>query len=183
MGVWSAIAAADRTGPVCLVEKYTEGHARGSSHGDGRIYRFAYADEIYVDMMYLSLSYWGELNNATSKVLAHTGGVSLYSGQGGNYDSHGGLDDLIKIYKKKGPWRREIIQRSSRSAFSSRRRRTRRRCTRRTLGSCSPTSRSVWKSTSVPGAGSVEGDEPASPRHRASVASMAWRTTRRTWEI
>ena len=44
--------------------------------------RFAYADEIYVDMMYLSLSYWGELNN-DEQVLAHTGGVSLYSGQGG----------------------------------------------------------------------------------------------------
>ena len=102
MGVWSAIAAARQNRTVCLVEKYTEGHAMGSSHGDGRIYRFAYADEIYVDMMYLSLSYWGELNNATSKVLAHTGGVSLYSGQGGNYDSHGGLDDLIKIYKKRG---------------------------------------------------------------------------------
>ena len=102
MGVWSAIAAARQNRTVCLVEKYAEGHARGSSHGDGRIYRFAYADEIYVDMMYLSLSYWGELNNATSKVLAHTGGVSLYSGQGGNYDSHGGLDDLIKIYKKRG---------------------------------------------------------------------------------
>ena len=53
-------------------------------------------------MMYLSLSYWGELNTATSKVLAHTGGVSLYSGKGGNYDSHGGLDDLLKIYKKRG---------------------------------------------------------------------------------
>ena len=102
MGVWAAIAAARQNRTVCLVEKYAEGHARGSSHGDGRIYRFAYADEIYVDMMYLSLSYWGELNNATSKVLAHTGGVSLYSGQGGNYDSHGGLDDLTKIYRKRG---------------------------------------------------------------------------------
>ena len=102
MGVWSAIAAARQNRTVCLVEKYTEGHDKGSSHGDGRIYRFAYSDEIYVDMMYLSLSYWGELNNATSKVLAHTGGVSLYSGQGGNYDSHGGLDDLIRIYKKRG---------------------------------------------------------------------------------
>ena len=102
MGVWAAIAAARQNRTVRLVERYDEGHARGSSHGDGRIYRFAYADEIYVDMMYLSLSYWGELNNATSKVLAHTGGVSFYSGQGGNYDSHGGLDDLTKIYRKRG---------------------------------------------------------------------------------
>ena len=35
----------------------------------------------------------------------------------------------------------------------------------------------VWKSTSVSGAST--GEEPASPRHRAGVASMAWRTTRR----
>ena len=41
------------------------------SHGDGRIYRFAYADEIYVDMMYLSLSYWGELNDATTALYAN----------------------------------------------------------------------------------------------------------------
>jgi len=32
-------------------------------------------------------------------------------------------------------------------------------------------SRAVWKSTSVSG-----GEEPASPRYRAGVASMAWRT-------
>ena len=35
----------------------------------------------------------------------------------------------------------------------------------------------VWKSTGVSGARS-SGEEPASPRHRAGVASMAWRTTR-----
>ena len=51
---------------------------------------------------------------------------------------------------------------------------------------------SVWKSTSVSGApkkpfldddaavlAPSSGDEPTSPRHRAGVASMAWRTTRR----
>ena len=47
---------------------------------------------------------------------------------------------------------------------------------------------SVWKSTSVSGAflgdgaavlAPSSGEEPASPRHRASVASMAWRATRR----
>ena len=35
-------------------------------------------------------------------------------------------------------------------------------------------SRAVWKSTSSPSSG----EEPASPRHRAGIASMAWRTTR-----
>ena len=44
----------------------------------------------------------------------------------------------------------------------------------------------VWKLTSAPGAlgddaavlARSSGEEPASPRHRAGVASMAWRTTR-----
>ena len=164
----------DRTGPSAS-SKYDEGHDKGSSHGDGRIYRFAYADEIYVDMMYLSLSYWGELNNATSKVLAHTGGVSLYSGQGGNYDSHGGLDDLIKIYGSGASRTRSYLGRSSRSASpSSPRRRTRRRCTSRTLGSCSRTSRSVWKSTSVSGA---LAPSVVRNRHRHAIehASRRWR--------
>merc|ERR1712093_313441 len=55
-------------------------------------------------------------------------------------------------------------------------------------------SRAVWKSTSVSGAqfftksflgddaavlARSSGEEPASPRHRAGIASMAWRTTRR----
>ena len=47
--------------------------------------------------------------------------------------------------------------------------------------------RAVWKSTSVSGAllgddvaalARSSGEEPASPRHRAGGASMAWRTTR-----
>ena len=49
--------------------------------------------------------------------------------------------------------------------------------------------KSVWKSTSASGAllggddaavlAPSSGDEPASPRHRAGAASMAWRSTRR----
>ena len=58
-----------------------------------------------------------------------------------------------------------------------------------------PLFRTVWKSTRVSGARQFftksprgdgaavlarsSGEEPASPRHRAGVASMAWRTTRR----
>ena len=55
MGVWSAIAAKRRCKAVCLLEQYDAGHRHGSSHGDGRIYRFAYQEELYVDMMNLSL--------------------------------------------------------------------------------------------------------------------------------
>ena len=41
------------------------------------------------------------------------------------------------------------------------------------------TYRAVWKSTSASGHPS-SGEEPTSPRHRAGVASMAWRSTRRS---
>ena len=40
------------------------------------------------------------------------------------------------------------------------------------------TYRAVWKSTSALGHPS-SGEEPTSPRRRAGVASMAWRSTRR----
>ena len=39
-------------------------------------------------------------------------------------------------------------------------------------------SAAVWKSTSASGA-PASGGEPASPRHRAGVASMAWQTRRK----
>lgn len=116
MGVWSAIAAARQNKSVCLVERHAAGHAQGSSHGDGRIYRFAYADEIYVDMMYLALAYWGELN-ANKTVLAHTGGVSLYSGAGGNYDSHGGIEALEAMYAKRGLAHERLSRRQLRARF------------------------------------------------------------------
>ena len=48
---------------------------------------------------------------------------------------------------------------------------------KRTLGNYKHAwSSSVWKSTS---AGSVSGERPTPARHRAGVASMAWRTARR----
>ena len=44
------------------------------------------------------------------------------------------------------------------------------------------TYRAVWKSTSASGHALApsSGEEPTSPRHRAGVASMAWRSTRRS---
>ena len=38
--------------------------------------------------------------------------------------------------------------------------------------------RAVWKSTSVSVMIPSSGEEPTPPRHRAGVASMAWRSTR-----
>ena len=173
MGVWAAIAAARQNRTVCLVERYDEGHARGSSHGDGRIYRFAYADEIYVDMMYLSLSYWGELNNATSKVLAHTGGVSLYSGQGGNYDSHGGLDDLTKIYRKRGLAHEKLSRKKLKERFPQF------SAPKNTTALYQPDFGVLFAddvaNQRVGCTGSVDGEEMTEHRHAIEQASRRWR--------
>ena len=78
MGVWSAIAAARQNRTVCLVEKYAEGHARGSSHGDGRIYRLAYTQDHYVDMMLHALPLWQQLEAEIGRpLMARTGGLSI----------------------------------------------------------------------------------------------------------
>ena len=49
LGVWSAVEAAKQNASVALLDQYDAGHGKGSSHGDGRIYRFAYAEDLYVD--------------------------------------------------------------------------------------------------------------------------------------
>ena len=44
MGSWTAARAAARGAKVCLLDQYDAAHSRGSSHGDGRIYRMAYEE-------------------------------------------------------------------------------------------------------------------------------------------
>ena len=44
-----------------MVDQFERAHTRGSSHGDGRIWRMAYEEDLYVDMMELSLKFWNEL--------------------------------------------------------------------------------------------------------------------------
>eukprot|EP00929_Paragymnodinium_shiwhaense_P011188 TRINITY_DN11666_c0_g1_i2.p1 TRINITY_DN11666_c0_g1~~TRINITY_DN11666_c0_g1_i2.p1 ORF type:complete len:456 (+),score=65.97 TRINITY_DN11666_c0_g1_i2:52-1419(+) len=58
MGAWTAARAASKGASVALVEQYTRDNSRGSSHGDGRIWRKAYQEDLYVDMMELSLTHW-----------------------------------------------------------------------------------------------------------------------------
>lgn len=44
-----------------LIEQFEPGHRRGSSHGDGRIIRYAYAEPEYVAMARLAYPLWEEL--------------------------------------------------------------------------------------------------------------------------
>lgn len=79
MGAWTACMAARTGASVALADQFDANHAQGSSHGDGRIYRLAYTDDIYVDMMLHSLPLWNELSARCHKpLIARTGGLNIY---------------------------------------------------------------------------------------------------------
>jgi sarcosine oxidase len=61
---------------VALVEQFAQGHARGSSHGASRIFRYAYADPRYVRMVQAALPLWRELeDDVDTTLLEITGGL------------------------------------------------------------------------------------------------------------
>ena len=61
MGSATAWWLARRGRSVVVAEQFEQGHVRGSSHGDVRIFRLAYADPAYVAMCRQSLDLWREL--------------------------------------------------------------------------------------------------------------------------
>ena len=92
MGVWTAIALAKRGASVCLAEQFAPAHEKGSSHGDGRIYRLAYTEDIYVDMMRQSLPMWHDLQDFAQTPLLHeTGGLNIAPVDSGLLDEQGAL--------------------------------------------------------------------------------------------
>merc|ERR1719160_152702 len=96
MGVWTAIMAARRGASTVLAEQFQPDHHQGSSHGDGRIYRLAYAEDVYFDMMMHSLPLWRELQTSTKdKVIATTGQLNLAP------ENHARLSDLEMLYKRR----------------------------------------------------------------------------------
>ncbi len=59
-----------------LLEQFEQGHVRGSSHGQTRIFRLAYDDRRYVRMAAQALPLWRELeDDADRTLLVTTGGV------------------------------------------------------------------------------------------------------------
>jgi NADPH-dependent 2,4-dienoyl-CoA reductase/sulfur reductase-like enzyme len=46
MGASAAVSFARRGRKALLIEQFEPGHDRGSSHGDGRIYRYAYREQV-----------------------------------------------------------------------------------------------------------------------------------------
>ena len=61
---------------VVAFEQFAIGHVRGSSHGQSRIIRYTYADEVYTRMMGEAYPLWRALEeDAGEHLLARTGGV------------------------------------------------------------------------------------------------------------
>jgi sarcosine oxidase len=76
MGSAAAWWLARRGRSVALIEQFAQGHARGSSHGISRIFRYAYADPRYVRMVQAALPLWRELeDDADATLLDITGGL------------------------------------------------------------------------------------------------------------
>ena len=63
---------------VLLLEQFHEAHSRGSSHGDGRIIRFAYPEDIYLKMADISYQGWRDLERRSGEtVMTICGGVDV----------------------------------------------------------------------------------------------------------
>lgn len=70
---------------VVLLEQFEVGHARGSSHGASRIFRFSYDDPVYVRMAMDALPLWRELEAESGRsILTTLGGLDW----GRDLDAH-----------------------------------------------------------------------------------------------
>jgi sarcosine oxidase len=70
---------------VVLLERFEQGHVRGSSHGGSRIFRLAYPQADYARMAVAARDGWRELEDDCGEVLLEiTGGVD-----------HGDVDDVV----------------------------------------------------------------------------------------
>ena len=76
MGAATARALARAGHDVTVFEQFAFGHARGSSHGESRVFRFSYPDARYVAMAMEALPLWRELEEETGdELLRTTGGL------------------------------------------------------------------------------------------------------------
>src|ERR1700733_9410408 len=76
MGSAAARVLGARGVQTVLLEQFELGHARGSSHGATRIFRFAYPDPGYVRMAVVAREAWLRLEeDAGRELLVTTGGL------------------------------------------------------------------------------------------------------------
>ena len=75
MGSATAWQLARRGVDVVLLERFTPGHDRGSSHGSSRIVRFSYEDPFYVALAANAFELWAELEGDVGEELLTWTGV------------------------------------------------------------------------------------------------------------
>jgi sarcosine oxidase len=75
-GASSAWRLAQAGHEVVVLEQATPAHRYGSSHGSARIFRYSYAERMYVDLVKESVRGWAELEASSNSVLlTRTGAV------------------------------------------------------------------------------------------------------------
>ena len=81
MGSATARALARAGSRTLLLEQFSVGHKRGSSHGSSRIFRFSYREVGYVQMAIEALGLWRDVENESGKTLVRTtGGLDVGEG-------------------------------------------------------------------------------------------------------
>ena len=81
LGSATARALAAGGVPTVLFEQFGPGHARGSSHGPTRIFRYSYPDPCYVEMAVRAGEAWARLAaDAGEDLLVRTGGLDAGPG-------------------------------------------------------------------------------------------------------
>lgn len=96
-GAATAEALARRETTVLLLDRFAPGHTHGSSHGDGRIFRYAYRDPVYVEMARRAYPAWQALSErAAEPLLQKTGGWDC--GPAGSAD----LQELMQNFEQYG---------------------------------------------------------------------------------
>ena len=74
MGTAAALELARRGRETLVLERFTPGHANGSSGGPTRIFRYAYHRDDYVRLAMLARDAWHELESAAAEQLLHVTG-------------------------------------------------------------------------------------------------------------
>jgi sarcosine oxidase len=74
LGLSAAHALARRGHDVVLLEQAGIGHAGGGSHGSARIFRYGYADPVYVAMASRARELWGDLEDESGQRLLRPAG-------------------------------------------------------------------------------------------------------------
>lgn len=82
VGASAAYALIKRGEKTLLVDQFVPGHDRGSSHGDGRVFRLNYPEDFYVDMAAKSLPLWQALSDAAGRPVIQKTGIIEYGPAG-----------------------------------------------------------------------------------------------------